>query len=40
MPRSGPAGLPGDVIATPLYHLPPRLATGSRDALGDMRLAT
>jgi cation diffusion facilitator CzcD-associated flavoprotein CzcO len=26
MLRSGPAGLPGDVIATPLYHLPPRLA--------------
>lgn len=26
MLRSGPAGLPGDVIATPLYHLPPRIA--------------
>jgi cation diffusion facilitator CzcD-associated flavoprotein CzcO len=26
MPRGGPVGLPGDVIATPLYHLPPRIA--------------
>jgi len=26
MLRSGPAGLPGDVIATPLYHLPQRIA--------------
>jgi hypothetical protein len=26
MLRSGPAGLPGDLIATPLYHLPPRIA--------------
>jgi cation diffusion facilitator CzcD-associated flavoprotein CzcO len=26
MLRGGPAGLPGDVIATPLYHLPPRIA--------------
>jgi cation diffusion facilitator CzcD-associated flavoprotein CzcO len=28
MLRSGPGGLPGDVIATPLYHLPPRIADG------------
>jgi glycine/D-amino acid oxidase-like deaminating enzyme len=26
MMRSGPGGLPGDVIATPLYHLPPPIA--------------
>jgi cation diffusion facilitator CzcD-associated flavoprotein CzcO len=26
MLRSGPGALPGDVIATPLYHLPPRIA--------------
>jgi cation diffusion facilitator CzcD-associated flavoprotein CzcO len=26
--RSGPGGLPGDVIATPLFHLPPRIADG------------
>ncbi|HEY9305405.1 MAG TPA: NAD(P)/FAD-dependent oxidoreductase, partial [Mycobacterium sp.] len=26
MLRSGPGGLPGDVIATPLYHLPVRIA--------------
>lgn len=26
LPRQGPAGLPGDAIATPLYHLPPRLS--------------
>jgi cation diffusion facilitator CzcD-associated flavoprotein CzcO len=26
MRRTGPAGLPGDVVATPLFHLPPRLA--------------
>jgi hypothetical protein len=26
MLRSGPAGLPGDVIATPLYHAPIRIA--------------
>ena len=26
MLRSGPAGLPGDVIATPLYHFPQRIA--------------
>jgi cation diffusion facilitator CzcD-associated flavoprotein CzcO len=26
MLRSGPAGLPGDVIATPLYHFSPRFA--------------
>jgi Pyridine nucleotide-disulphide oxidoreductase len=28
MLRSGPGGLPGDVIATPLYHLPERIADG------------
>lgn len=28
MMRSGPGGLPGDVIATPLYHLPERIADG------------
>jgi cation diffusion facilitator CzcD-associated flavoprotein CzcO len=26
MRRMGPAGIPGDVFATPLFHLPPRLA--------------
>lgn len=26
MLRSGPGGLPGDLVATPLYHLPPRTA--------------
>lgn len=41
MIREGPAGLPGDVIATPLYHLPIRLADtiarlGRRVNLGDL----
>lgn len=26
MMRTGPGGLPGDVIATPLFHVPPRIA--------------
>jgi hypothetical protein len=26
MPRTGPAGLPGDVLSIPLFHLPSRLA--------------
>ncbi|MBB5168580.1 NAD(P)/FAD-dependent oxidoreductase [Mycobacterium sp. AZCC_0083] len=39
--RGGPAGLPGDVIATPLYHAPPRVADaiarfGRRRLLGDL----
>jgi cation diffusion facilitator CzcD-associated flavoprotein CzcO len=41
MLRQGPAGLPGDVIATPLYHLPIRIADaiarfGRRLSLGDL----
>jgi cation diffusion facilitator CzcD-associated flavoprotein CzcO len=41
MIRQGPAGLPGDVIATPLYHLPIRLADaiarfGRRVNVGDL----
>lgn len=37
MPRQGPFGLPGDVVSTPLFHLPARLADAiSRRA----RLAT
>jgi glycine/D-amino acid oxidase-like deaminating enzyme len=41
MMRSGPGGLPGDVIATPLYHLPPpiadRIARRARlRAIGDL----
>ena len=41
MLRNGPAGLPGDVIATPLYHLPPRIAdkiarTARLNAMGDL----
>lgn len=41
MPRQGPAGLPGDVIAIPLYHLPVRLAdaiarAGRRQTFGDL----
>jgi cation diffusion facilitator CzcD-associated flavoprotein CzcO len=41
MLRGGPAGLPGDVIATPLYHAPPRVADaiarfGRRRLLGDL----
>jgi hypothetical protein len=41
MIRQGPAGLPGDVMATPLYHLPIRLADaiarfGLRVNLGDL----
>jgi cation diffusion facilitator CzcD-associated flavoprotein CzcO len=41
MLRSGPAGLPGDVIANPLYHAPPRLAdaisrAARRRAIGDL----
>jgi cation diffusion facilitator CzcD-associated flavoprotein CzcO len=41
MLRTGPAGLPGDVIATPLYHLPPRLAdkiarTARLKVIGDL----
>ncbi len=39
--RQGPAGLPGDVIATPLYHLPIRVADaiarfGRRMDVGDL----
>lgn len=39
--RQGPAGLPGDVIATPLYHLPIRMADaiarfGRRMDVGDL----
>ncbi len=39
--RQGPAGLPGDVIATPLYHAPVRLADalarfGRRMDIGDL----
>ncbi len=39
--RSGPAGLPGDILAVPLYHLPPRLAdrianTVRRKIFGDL----
>jgi cation diffusion facilitator CzcD-associated flavoprotein CzcO len=41
MLRGGPAGLPGDVIATPLYHAPIRVADatarfGRRRLLGDL----
>ncbi|HEV7421567.1 MAG TPA: NAD(P)/FAD-dependent oxidoreductase [Mycobacterium sp.] len=41
MLRGGPAGLPGDVIATPLYHAPPRVADAiarfaRRRILGDL----
>jgi Flavin-binding monooxygenase-like len=41
MLRNGPAGLPGDLIATPLYHLPPwiadRIARRARlMAMGDL----
>jgi Pyridine nucleotide-disulphide oxidoreductase len=41
MLRSGPAGLPGDAIATPLYHVPPRIADriarrARRQAMGDL----
>jgi cation diffusion facilitator CzcD-associated flavoprotein CzcO len=41
MLRGGPAGLPGDVIATPLYHAPPRVADAMarfarRRILGDL----
>jgi Flavin-binding monooxygenase-like len=41
MLRGGPPGLPGDVIATPLYHAPPRVADaiarfGRRRLLGDL----
>jgi hypothetical protein len=41
MLRGGPAGLPGDVIAAPLYHAPPRVADaiarfGRRRLLGDL----
>jgi cation diffusion facilitator CzcD-associated flavoprotein CzcO len=40
--RQGPAGLPGDVIATPLYHAPVRLADamarfGRKMDFGDLR---
>ena len=39
--REGPAGLPGDVIATPLYHLPIRIAdaisrVGRKQSIGDL----
>jgi hypothetical protein len=39
--RGGPGGLPGDVLATPLYHAPRRFAdkiaqAGRRRALGDL----
>ena len=41
MLREGPAGLPGDVIATPLYHAPIRIAdaiarVGRRQSIGDL----
>lgn len=41
MLREGPAGLPGDVIATPLYHLPIRIADaistiGRKQSIGDL----
>jgi cation diffusion facilitator CzcD-associated flavoprotein CzcO len=41
MIRQGPAGLPGDVIATPLYHLPIRIADaiarfGRTMSIGDL----
>ena len=41
MLRAGPAGLPGDVIASPLYHAPARLADAisriaRRQAVGDL----
>lgn len=41
MLRNGPAGLPGDVIANPLYHAPPRFADAisriaRRRAIGDL----
>lgn len=39
--RQGPAGLPGDAIASPLYHLPPRISdvmarTARRVSFGDL----
>jgi hypothetical protein len=41
MLRGGPAGLPGDVVASPLYHAPPRVADAiarfaRRRILGDL----
>ncbi len=41
MLRKGPAGLPGDVIATPLYHAPIRFAdaiarVGRKQSIGDL----
>jgi cation diffusion facilitator CzcD-associated flavoprotein CzcO len=41
MLRNGPAGLPGDVIATPLYHVPARFGDAisriaRRQAMGDL----
>ena len=41
MLREGPAGLPGDVIATPLYHAPVRFADavarlGRKQSIGDL----
>lgn len=41
MIRQGPVGLPGDIIVTPLYHLPIRIADaiarfGSRASVGDL----
>jgi cation diffusion facilitator CzcD-associated flavoprotein CzcO len=41
MLREGPAGLPGDVIATPLYHAPARIAdaiarVGRKQSIGDL----
>ncbi|MCW2590218.1 MAG: FAD-dependent oxidoreductase [Mycobacterium sp.] len=41
LPRQGPAGLPGDAIATPLYHLPPWMSdvvarTARRVTFGDL----
>ncbi len=41
MRRAGPGGLPGDVLAVPLYHLPPRLAdriatSARRKTFGDL----
>jgi hypothetical protein len=41
MLREGPAGLPGDMIASPLYHAPPRFADAisriaRRKSIGDL----
>jgi hypothetical protein len=41
LPRTGPAGLPNDVMSIPLYHLPARIAdrvaaSARRQAFGDL----